>query len=182
MKFQKRHVVLASLILALSAAVFINWQFSDERLNQSDEVSKELGAATYVNTDTATGDEIANVAKQTDKTDEYFAKAVLEREQAQDKAIEIAQETLTMADSSDEAKTQAVNQLNKLEDNIVIQSGIESILKGKGFSQCVCFVTDNACTVTILKKDLTDNAPLIIKDAVMSQFEIDFNNIKIIEV
>ncbi|MBQ4129436.1 MAG: SpoIIIAH-like family protein [Ruminococcus sp.] len=182
MKFQKRHIVLASLILALSAAVFINWQFSDAQTQQGKEVSKELGAATYVNSDTATGDEIANVAKQTSAGDEYFAKALLEREQARDKAIEIAQDTLAMADSSDDAKTVAVEQLNKLEDNIVTESSIESILKGKGFSQCLCNISENSCTVTISKGDVSKNAPLIIKDAVLSQLEIDFNDIKIIEV
>lgn len=182
MKIQKRHIVLASLVLALGAAVFINWQFSDTDSSLIKDVSKELGAATYVNADTATGDEVANVSKQTTKQDEYFAKTTLEREQARDKAVEIAQNTLTLADADDEAKTKAVEQLNKLENNIVIESNIESVLKAKGFSQCLCMITDDSCSVVVLKKELTDNAPLIIKDAALSQLQIDFNNIKIIEV
>lgn len=181
MKFHKRHIVLAALILALSGAVFINWQFSDDSSLISD-VSKELGAATYVNADvTSTDDEVSTVSKQTSKSDEYFAKAQVEREQARDSAIDTAQETLKLADSSDDAKTLAVEQLNKLEDNIVIETNIENILKGKGFSQCLCMITDDSCSVAVLKEELVDDSPLIIKDAVLSQFDIEFNNITIIE-
>lgn len=182
MKFHKRHIVLAALVLALGAAVFINWQFSDETSALAEEVSKELGAATYVNSDTSSTDQVAQVSKQTSASDEYFAKAVVEREQAYDSAIDTAKETLKLADSSDEAKTKAVEQLNKLEDSLVIQSNIESILKGKGFSECLCMITDDSCSVAILKDELVDDSPLIIKDAVLSQMDIDFNSITIIEV
>ncbi len=182
MKFQKRHIVLAALVLALGTAVFINWRFSDGD-NLIKDVSKELGAATYVNADAgATDDEVANVSKQTTAADEYFAKAELERETARDSAVELAQETLKLADSSDDARSLAVEQLNKLEDNIVKESNIESILKSKGFSRCLCMISDDTCTVSVPKSEIKNNAPLIIKDAVLSQLTIDFNNITIIEV
>lgn len=181
MKIQKRHIVLAALMLALGAAVYINWQFSDDTLVS--DVSKELGAATYVSADVeATDDEVSDVAKQTTSADEYFAKATLERQQARDTAIDTAQETLEKADSSDDAKTAAVEQLNKLENNVVIESNIESVLKAKGFTQCMCLMSDNSCTVAVLKSELQDNSALIIKDAVLSQCDIDFNAITIIEV
>lgn len=183
MKFQKRHIVLAALVLALGAAVFINWQFSDESKTLIDDVSKELGAATYVNADvSATNDEVQDVAKKTTSSDTYFAKAQTERQQARDEALEIAKETLNLADSTEDARTLAVEQLNKLEDNIVKESNIESILKGKGYSQCLCFLSDDTCTVTVLKSDLKDNSPLIIKDVVLSQTDVDFNSITIIDI
>ncbi len=182
MKIQKRHVVLAALVLALGAAVFINWQFSDDSSALAQEVSKELGAATYVNTDTSSSDQIAKVSKTTSSADDYFAKAEVEREQAYDTAVETAKETLKLADSSDEAKTKAVEQLSKLEDALVIQSNIESILKAKGFSRCLCMISEESCTVAVLKDELVDDSPLIIKDVVLSQIDIEFNSITIIEV
>ncbi|MBR2715642.1 MAG: SpoIIIAH-like family protein [Ruminococcus sp.] len=182
MKIQKRHIVLTALILALSAAVFINWRFSDSDSSLVKDVSKELGVATYVNADVATKDEVANVSKNVTSTDEYFAKASLEREEAQDKAIETAQQTLKLTENSEEEKALALEQLQKLEDNFINQSNIESVLKGKGFSQCLCFITDESCTVSVPKNELKDNAPLIIKDVVLSHHKIDFNNITIIEV
>lgn len=182
MKFQKRHIVLAALVLALGAAVFINWQFSDESSTLAKEVSKELGAATYVNADVSSSDQIANVSKTTSSADEYFAKAQVEREQAYDTAVETAKETLKLADSSDDAKTKAVEQLSKLEDALVTQSNIESMLKAKGFSRCLCLISENSCSISVLKDELIDDSPLIIKDIVLSQLDIDFNSITIIEV
>lgn len=41
MKSKKKYIVFASLVLALSAAVYINWQLSGAKTPQS---AKELGA------------------------------------------------------------------------------------------------------------------------------------------
>ena len=46
MKFQKKHIISAALILALGAAVYVNWQFGAKGAQKS---AKELGAASYVN-------------------------------------------------------------------------------------------------------------------------------------
>lgn len=45
MKSKKKYIVFASLVLALSAAVYINWQLSGAKTPKS---AKELGAASYV--------------------------------------------------------------------------------------------------------------------------------------
>ena len=47
MKFGKRQLVLAALVVALGAAVYLNWQFSDNSdllaANTTVESGKELG-------------------------------------------------------------------------------------------------------------------------------------------
>ena len=183
MKIQKRHVVLAALVVSLGVATFINWQFSDNAPHLVKDVSKELGAATYVNANlNSTDDQVASVSKTTSKEEAFFSKAVVDRQQARDEAVEIAQQTVSAADSSDEAKTKAVEQLNKIEDNIVKENSIESLLKAKGFNQCICYISENTCSVSLPKNNVKDNAPLIIKDVVLSQINIDFNDITIIEV
>ena len=56
MKSKKKYIVFASLVLALSAAVYINWQLSGAKTPQS---AKELGAASYVSaTASASDDEV----------------------------------------------------------------------------------------------------------------------------
>ena len=51
MKIQKRHVLMASLVLALGAAVYLNWQFTGNSDMLSVDASKKLGEAQYVNGD-----------------------------------------------------------------------------------------------------------------------------------
>lgn len=183
MKIQKRHIVLAALVLALGVAVYLNWQF-DGSSSLVKETSKQLGEATYVNADAkATADEKEEVHNDTSNTeDDYFLTAETERSQAQDKAIDTAKETVLSSEADNEIKKEAVTSLEKLENMIVAQSNIENILKAKGFTKCLCFIGENNCSVAVYKKDMKDDSPLIIKDAVISQFPIEFNNITIVEV
>ena len=178
MKFQKKYILAASMILALGAAVFINWQYSGAKTVEP--ASKELGAATYVSRDvTATEDE-ASAGGLTAR--EKIAKMRTERTQAQDRALNEAKNILTLSDSSDNAKTEAVRQLGVIENRILAQTNIENILSAKGFTDVLCFVSDAGCTVTVRHEDMEDDSPLIIKDVVMSQMDIDFSDIVIVEM
>lgn len=54
MKYGKRQLILASLVLALGAAVYLNWQFAGTKVQSAGDVSEEsassaLGAAQLVN-------------------------------------------------------------------------------------------------------------------------------------
>lgn len=179
MKIQKKHILGAALILALGAAVFINWQFSGSSAVK--KTSKELGAAAYVSRDAkATTDETTQSDEKTAR--EKIAKIRTERSQTQDKALDSAKSILSLSDSSDEAKAEAVRQAGVIEKRLLAQSNIENILVTKGFSDALCFVSDAGCTVSVLAKDMEKDSPLIIKDAVMSQMDIAFNDIVIVEI
>lgn len=194
MKIQKRHIVLASLVLALGAAVYLNWQLTDNSslLNTNSTDAKELGQAKYVNnsvtiTETQTEPATDTPEEQAQATlkeeeDAYFADAKNKREQTQDAVVSSIKEITGNLDESDEAKKLAAENLAKIENVILQQSNVENILKAKGFSQCMCYVSDDSCTVVVLKSELEDLSALIIKDAVNSQCGIDFDKITIVEV
>ncbi len=178
MKIQKRHILGAALILALGAAVFINWQFSGSSAVKP--TAKELGAATYVSRDAkATADE---AAKKTESTQEKIAKMRTERSRAQDKALDSAKSILQLSDSSDKAKEEAARQAGVIERRIMTQSNIENILTAKGFTDALCYLSDKGCTVTVRSQDMKKDSPLIVKDVVMSQLDIAFNDIVIVDV
>ena len=179
MKIKKQHILASALVLALGAAVYLNWQFSGTPLISS--ASKELGTATYVSKD-ATSDEVKSTAEEDMTPESKLTTARTERTQAQDKALEEAENIISLSDSSEDAKTEAVKAANTLEERIVAQSNIENILAAKGFRSALCYLTDSGCTVTVLSEDMSDDSPLIIKDTIMSQTEVEFNNIVIIDV
>ena len=178
MKIQKKHILSAALILALGAAVFINWQFSGSSAVKP--TAKELGAATYVSRDAkATADE---AERDELSPQEKIASMRTERSQAQDKALDSAKNILSLSDTSDDAKAEAARQAGVIERRILVQSNIENILVAKGFTDALCFLSDNGCTVTVKADDMEKDSPLIIKDVVMSQIDVDFNQIVIVEV
>jgi len=181
MKIQKKHVLASALVLALGAAVYLNWQFSGTPTVSP--TSKELGAVTYVSKDTAaTADEAKAAAQSALTPRDKIAKARTERSQAQDKALDEAKNIISLSDTSDDAKEEAVEQAGEIEKRILAQSNIENILTAKGFSECLCYVSDTGCTVTVMSEELSKDAPLIIKDVVMSQLDISFSNIVIVDV
>ncbi len=180
MKIKKQHILVSALVLALGAAVYLNWQFSGTPLIAPS--SKELGAATYVSKNTkATADEVKKTSQEM-SPEQKLSKARTERAQAQDKALEESKVILQAADSSDEAKSEAVKAATEIEERILSQSNIENILSAKGFSEVLCYASENGCTVTVKKSELKEDSPLIIKDAVMSQLKVDFNDIVIVDI
>ena len=181
MKIKKQHVLVAALILALGAAVYLNWQFSGTPLISL--TSKELGAATYVSNEAkATVDEVQTSGSVDDSPESVIAKARNERSQVQDKALEEAKNVLELSDTSEEAKAEAVKTASAIEDRILAQSNVENILAAKGFPNTICFVSDAGCTVTVPSADMKDDSAIIIKDAVLSQIDVTFSNIVIVEI
>ena len=178
MKIQKKHILGAALLLALGAAVYINWQFSGSSAVKP--TAKELGAATYVSRDAKATEDETKRSEQDPK--EKIAKMRTERSQAQDKALDSAKNILSLSDSSDKAKEEAARQAGVIEKRILTQSNIENILTAKGFTDVLCFISDSGCTVSVKAEEMEKDSPLIIKDAVMSQIDMDFNDIVIVEI
>lgn len=179
MKFNKRNLVVASLVIALGAAVYLNWQFGDTSAMFTSS-TKELGEAEYVNKDTTlTNPTETSLSK---KQQNYFSKARTDREQAQDRIISIAKEVLEKAEASPQAKESAVAQTEKIENYILYQTNIENLLKAKGFSDCICCITEEGCSVVVTKSDMEEDSPMIIKDVVFGQTGINYENITITEI
>ena len=188
MKIKKRHIVLSSLIAALSIAVLINWQLSGTSVGQNKNTS-ELGVATYVNSSVGTSSDEVSVnsvsiksAKLTDAQIECFVTARADRQRSLDDAVALAQQVLELSESSDEAMEEAAEQLSKIEDNILSQSRIETTLKAKGFSDCICCLDPSSCTVIVPENEIIDNAVLIITDCVSDVSGLPFENINIVGV
>ena len=180
MKIKKTHIITAALVLALGAAVYLNWQFSGSSPAQS--ASKELGAATYVSRNTsATADEPAAKKGAMTSSDRLILLRT-ERTQAQDRALDAAKEIITLSQNSEEVKQAAVEKASEIERRIIAQNNIESLLIAKGFTDALCYASDTGCTVTLLKGEMKKDAPLIIKDIVMSQLDVSFNDIVIVEI
>ncbi len=186
MKFKKHHIVLAALIAALSGAVFLNWQLSDKTDISVSKLTKELGAATYVNSNISTEDEVSSDVYSnpnlSDEQAEYFAASRSKRQDSYDEAVSLATEVLKLSESSDEAKEEASEQLSSLENALVTQQRIETILRAKGFSDCVCCLSETSCTVIIPANEMNESSPLVIRDCVVENTGLPFENISIVEV
>lgn len=180
MKIQRKHVVLASLVLALGVAVYVNWHISTPDIDKN----KELGKATYVNSNAiATVDEISNTDSNLSREQQnYFSNARLERSKTYDEVKNTAMEVLTLIESDEDAKESALAQLAIIEEIIMNQNSVENILMAKGFSDCVCTISDSSAAVIVPANEMNETSALIIKSAVSEISGLTFENISIVTV
>ena len=174
MKIQKKHIVMTSLVLALATAVYINYQISQARTTSP---AKELGAASYVNAtvgETATSDEAAAAMALSKEQQDFFASERPKRQNPQDKVIDDADS------SSDTELTEAQENVERIISFFTTQDTIETIVKAKGFSDCLCCITDMGVTVIVPENELNENTVLSIYDAVTTHYEIASDAISVV--
>ena len=196
MTFGKRQLVIAALVTALGAAVYLNWQFSSsvpvEVAGTEESSQKQLGQTTYVNTEPK-----AAQASEDKEKKETVTKKDAQQANAQPSAAEVfdserkkrsesnaeAAETLTeiaeSADSSDKAKEEAAQAAKKLAETIKVQTDLETLIASKGFDDVYVAVNNDNCTVLVSGGKLDDAVVLGIRDAVNRQAGIDFDKITV---
>ena len=180
MKFQKRYIVLAALVLALGTAVYVNWQFAGAN---SGTTSKELGAASFVNatvSQSSSEDEAVETAALSKNQQDYFATERTKRQKTQDEVLDEANEVFDLEDASDEEKSEAQLKVEEIIRNFTVQDSIESIIKAKGFTECLCYISEEGVTIIVPDGELNDASALVIDDAVTAHYDVDYEDISIV--
>lgn len=173
--FGKNQVVLALMVLALGAAVWLNMKFSS--------TEKYLGEAKYVSSNVdASGEAIQTSGKVDKEQSDYFATARKDRETALSEAQELVEETLKSADISDAEREKALESTNAFAARIEKANNIETLLKAKGFSDAVAVIGDSDVSIVVKSEGITTTQTLQIQDIVTSHTEIPLSNIKIVTV
>lgn len=146
-KIGLRNIVIALAIVLIGAAVYVNWQLFGG--------SKAEGPAKDPN-----AEQTGNVTPDSDqsaKTDDYFASAEISRKQARDEAIEVLQGVVDDKGSLDAAKEQALKDISAMAANIELEANIESLIKAKGFEECVTVINGDKATVVVKSEGLKPN-------------------------
>lgn len=180
MKKHKKKFLLATLVIALSVAVYLNWSMATPKTT-----SKILGESKLVNATVSTSPTEKNKVSSNDlsnKQNDFFASAKIQRKQTQDEIIDKANEILKLEDTSEENRTNAQLQVAGIIKNFTIQDSLETTLKAKAFSECLTFINEEGCIVTVPKKELNDTTSMIIKSTVQSVTNISFDKITIVTV
>ena len=179
MKFGRKQLVLASLVLALGAAVYLNWQFAGTNklpIGDGEDTSSQLGAAQLVNN--AYVETVTDYLQAKAGTD-MFAEARLSRQNSRDEALELLDGVLEDVDADSEAKKAAVEEASAMAQNILKETNVESLLKAKGYEESVAYITTEECSV-VVAGDLQDSDMLIVQEIVIEQTGLTAEKIKII--
>lgn len=171
--FGKSQAVLALMVVALGAAVWLNMKFSS--------TEKYLGEATYVS-DSQTSSEAVATSADAQQSADYFETAIKDREAGLKEAQEMVEETLKSAELSEEDKQKALESTSQFASRIEKANNIETLLKAKGFKKAVAVLGEDDVSIVIKSEGITTTQTLQIQDIVTAQTNIPLGNIKIITV
>ncbi len=174
-RFGIRNLVIVFSVLLIGAAVYVNWALFGGP-ESSDDVNANLPA------DTGTGDTLnAGTSDDKDEGTNYFAASQIERQRARDEAIEVLQGVVDDAASLDAAKEQALADIAAIAANIELEANIESLIKAKGFEECVAVINGDKANIIVSSEGLKPNQLSQILEIVYIQADILPANVTISE-
>jgi stage III sporulation protein AH len=88
---------------------------------------------------------------------DYFTATALSREQSRDEAIDVLKLVTESADSTEEARAEANAKISKIAVDMQNEANIETLVKAKGFEECVAVISEGAVSVIVKAESLQAN-------------------------
>lgn len=174
-KVNKRTWVACSAVLIIGIAVLLNVLFVPESADNSNGI---VPPALNLSDVSATIQD-----KEPDNQNaSAFVEMTLSRKQARDEAIEVLNTLANSDTATTEAKNNAIAGIEVIANCIENEANIESLIKAKGFEECVAVISENSASVIIKTSDsLAPNQIAQISEIVYEQSGILPTELNIIE-
>ena len=139
-----KSIVVASAALLIGLAVYLNYQWFYDP-------SASLG---YGDNNMSDGQNDTSASTDANNTQDYFTSTALDRQEARDEALDVLKMITESNESSEEAKAQAQEEISKIAVDIQNEANIETLVKAKGYDDCVAIISDNAVSVIVSAESL----------------------------
>lgn len=197
-----RKATALTLVLALGVAVYLNWEYAkadtatDIALQSGNPGETPLAVSAGVHDQLLSEEEslqaadknygeaqLVSISKKSGS--EFFEQARLSRTKSYDDAVDKIQKALKSSSLSETEKADLTAQLKQCLENLTEENEIETLVKAKGFADCVCFLRDGAADLTVMTGGDALDAKQVaqIRDIVLSKCAgISAQDITVVEV
>ncbi len=180
-RFGLRNIVIVLSVLLIGAAVYVNWSIFGGDKGTGD-LSGVGGGSNLVGSNTDNGGDVnANGGQNSNETVDFFAASQIERQRARDEAIEVLQSVVDDDTALESAKQQALADIAAIAANIETEANIESLIKAKGFEECVAVISGDKANIVVKSEGLRPNQLSQILEIVYLQADILPANVTISE-
>lgn len=167
--FKKKKIIICSVCILLFLSIYLGFgnfnTLTDDNIIMNDKASS---------TELLPGEAVVVSGEN------YLSQTKNDKKLLRSKATELLRSIIDDANTSEVAKKEAEKKLLSMANEIDNELKIETLLKAKGYNNCVVFILDNSVTVTLNKENVKNEDIAKINDIV---YEITGNNnIKIVEV
>lgn len=197
-----RKATAITLAAALVVAVYLNWQYArtgvtleEDAVNVAATVETEEAVSAPIMDGLMTEAEAVSSANKNygeaqlvsvanNSGSKFFEEARLKRTKAHDEAMDAVQKALKSASPSDEEKKSYTQQLTGSLEDLNAENEIETLVRAKGFADCLCFLQSGRADLTVMTSGdaLTAAQVAQIRDIVLSKSNVTAQNITIVEV
>ncbi|MDR0937090.1 MAG: SpoIIIAH-like family protein [Oscillospiraceae bacterium] len=205
MKLLKRNAIVLTVIVFVCAAVYLNWRYNTSAPTDIASPEPQISASPSAVTgaEEQLGDlfytglpsdpvsaQLSNdggetvISPVTSAVADYFADARLARQQARDSAVTILRETAQTSSASQNVKDDSLAAMSSIANNSLLEAELESMIRAKGFAECVVFLNSDSVTVTVptTAAGLTETEIGRIADVAITETGLSYDSLKIIEV
>ena len=168
-----RSAVLVVAVLLIGLAVYLNYRWFYD----------PIGSLGYGDNNMENGysdSETTGADTSTDSANNYFTATALSREQSRDEAIDVLTLVTESTEATAEAKAEAAAKISKIAVDIQNEMNIETLVKAKGFEECVAIISDDAVSVIVKADSLQANEAAQILAIVYDTTGINPENVSII--
>lgn len=197
-----RKATAITLAAALVVAVYLNWQYArtgvtleEDAVNVAATVETEEAVSAPIMDGLMTEAEAVSSANKNygeaqlvsvanNSGSKFFEEARLKRTKAHDESMDAVQKALKSASLSAEEKKSYTQQLTGSLEDLNAENEIETLVRAKGFADCLCFLQSGRADLTVMTSGdaLTAAQVAQIRDIVLSKSNVTAQNITIVEV
>ena len=190
MKRRKQGLTLLTLAVALGVAVYLNWEYAktaDESIVADAEV-QTVSVVDELNTEAELVDknygeaQLVSVSKKSGS--DFFDQARLSRTKTRDEALDSLKKSLKGSGLSSDEKEKLTQALSQEIGNSNTENEIETMIKAKGFADCVAFISEGKVNITVMTSSgqLQADEVAQIRDIVLSKCDVSAQDICVVEI
>lgn len=189
----KKHLVAAGLALVLAVGLYANFAIGSNVSSKSASGDNYGDTRLVSNENNNTGkvsdkkdsdivSASANTEKVADSSEEYFAKARIDKQASREEAKETLKSIYGGGDMTKDELAVVAQDAQQLTDLMEAENKIETTLKAQGFEDVLCYLSDNSANIIVKSQGLDTAQAAQIKSALLSEVEVAGENITIVEV
>jgi len=177
----KKQFIVAASVLIIGFAIYLNWAVYDTNvpLDGGTDIADLQSTVDAASDSMASADSTA--ASADTGTDNYFSTSLINRQRARDEAIEVLQNVVDGAENMSDVRDDALADIAQIAADIEHEASIESLVKGKGFADCIAVISGENANIIVRSAALLPNEITQIQEIVYETAGILPANIKIIE-
>ncbi len=164
--------IVACCALLIGLAVYLNYRWFYDPTGS-------LGLGNNNMSDGA-GDSESTGGEASGEENNYFTATALDRQEARAEALDVLKLVTENDAATEEAKAEAADKISQIAVDIQNEANIESLVRAKGFEECVAVISDGAVSVIVSAESLQAAETAQILTIVYETTGINPDNVSII--